>query len=155
MTRFCTSCGQPIEGDTKFCTNCGAPVPPVVPPVEPQPQPQPQQPYYEPQPQQPYYESQPQQPYYEPEPQPEIQQPVGDKPGNLLPLSIVTTIICCWPLGIPAILNAAKVDKLWNNGQYDEARSASKRARTFIILSAVLGFVACIVYAIAILAEDL
>lgn len=148
MTRFCTSCGQPIEGDTKFCTNCGAP---IASPVEPQPQPQPQQPYYEPQPQ----NNEPQQPYYEPNPQPQNQQPVGDKPGNLLPLSIVTTILCCWPMGIPAIINAAKVDKLWDSGQYDEARAASKRARTFIILSAVLGLVASIVYAIAIIAEDL
>ena len=149
-TRFCEHCGQPIVGDTKFCTNCGAPVPP---PVDPQPQ-QPQQPYYEPQPNpQPTYQTE-QQNNFQNDYQP--QQPVGDKPNNMLALSIVTTILCCWPLGIPAILNATKVDKFWNNGQYDEARNASKKAKTFIIISAAVGFVVSILYAIFLIAaEDL
>jgi hypothetical protein len=121
MTRFCTNCGQPIADGVRFCTNCGAPAP-----VE-----QPQPTYS----------------YSEPEPQPVRQQPLTPKPKNHLALSILATIFCCLPFGIPAIVFAAKVDNLWNAGKYQEAEDASRKARTWMLVSIILGAVAVISYA--------
>ena len=131
MTRFCTQCGQPIVGNGSFCTNCGAPVPP------PAADPQPQQQYYNPQ----------------PDPQPQYQQTqqaqqvnIGTKPKSHLALSILVTILCCWPFGIPAIVYSAKVNNRWNEGDAAGAQDASKKAMTWIIVSAILGIVGTVLY---------
>lgn len=119
MTRFCTSCGQPIDDSTKFCTNCGAPIPAA--------EPQPQQQNYEPQ----------------PNPQPQY---IGPRPKNYLALSILATIFCCLPFGIPAIVFSAKVDSYWNTGNYQGSIDASRKARTWMLVSVILGALAIISY---------
>ncbi len=48
---------------------------------------------------------------------------------NYLWQSIVVTILCCWPLGIPAIVYAAKVDSLKATGDMQGALSASSSAK--------------------------
>ncbi len=128
MTRFCTSCGQPLEDGVRFCTNCGAPIP-VEQTTYAQPEPQPQQPYNP-----------------QPEPQPVQQQPVGMKPKNYLVLSILATIFCCLPFGIPAIVFSAKVDSYWNNGNYIGAQEASRKAKTWMLVSVIIGAVILISY---------
>jgi len=50
---------------------------------------------------------------------------------NYLWQSIVVTILCCWPLGIPAIVYAAKVDGLKARGDIQGALSASGSAKTW------------------------
>lgn len=59
--------------------------------------------------------------------------PHGQVPGmpipNYLWQSIVVTILCCWPLGIPAIVYAAKVDGLSSSGDIQGAMSASASAK--------------------------
>jgi hypothetical protein len=50
---------------------------------------------------------------------------------NYLWQSIVVTILCCWPLGIPAIVYAAKVDGLKARGDIQGALSASTSAKTW------------------------
>ena len=140
-TRLCTQCGQAIEGDIKFCTNCGAPVPPAE-------VPQPQQ-AYNPQPNP--------QPQYQ---QPVQQQPIGTKPKSYLVLSILATLLCCLPFGIPAIVFAAKVDSNWNAGRYQEAQDASRKAKTWMLVSVILGalilisYFALIFYGVATMGED-
>ena len=119
-TRFCNQCGQPLDGNSSFCTNCGAPIP---------------------------SESQPQ--YQEPttqEPQPVQQQPVGPKPKNYLALSILATLFCCLPFGIPAIIFSAQVDSNWNAGRYQEARDASRKAKTWMLVSVCVGAFFIIAY---------
>ncbi|MCC8170783.1 MAG: CD225/dispanin family protein, partial [Parabacteroides sp.] len=66
------------------------------------------------------------------------QQPV-EKPDSFLVWSILTTVLCCLPLGIVAIVYSTKVDPLWDKGQYTEAAEAAKNAKTFCILSLVFG----------------
>ena len=124
--RFCRQCGEAIPDNCNFCTNCGAPASAEEPENQPQPDPQPQ---------------------YQ---QPVQQQPVGVKPKNYLAISIIATILCCWPLGIPAIVYAAKVDGLWNGGDYTGAAEASRKAKAWTIASAVTGGVFIILYAILI-----
>jgi uncharacterized membrane protein YvbJ len=140
-TRLCTQCGQAIEGDIKFCTNCGAP---VLPAEDPQPQQA-----YNPQPNP--------QPQYQ---QPVQQQPIGTKPKSYLVLSILATLLCCLPFGIPAIVFAAKVDSNWNAGRYQEAQDASRKAKTWMLVSVILGalilisYFALIFYGVATMGED-
>lgn len=50
---------------------------------------------------------------------------------NYLWQSIVVTIFCCWPLGIPAIVYAAKVDGLKARGDIQGALSASTSAKNW------------------------
>ena len=134
MTRYCSNCGQPIVDDTKFCTNCGAPVPPLA-----EPQPEPQQQYYNQQPQQSYQAS--------PDP--------GEKPNNRLGQAIALAIIFCVPLGIPGIVNAAKVDALWKEGKYEEARSASRKANMWSLIAMGAGILFIFLYIFLIVAEEL
>jgi hypothetical protein len=54
-------------------------------------------------------------------------------PKNYLGWAIFTLLIC-WPFGIPAIVNAVKVDKYWLAGYYDESRRAAKKARNWVLL---------------------
>lgn len=67
----------------------------------------------------------------------------GDIP-NYLWQSIVVTILCCWPLGIPAIIFAAKVDGLKARGEIDAARAASANAKKWTTIALVSGIVVII-----------
>jgi hypothetical protein len=49
--------------------------------------------------------------------------------------SIVVTIFCCWPFGIPAIVNAAKVDGLKARGDYHGAMDAAASAKKWCMIS--------------------
>ena len=77
-----------------------------------------------------------------PEPEPE---PIGQKPDNLLVWSILTTVLCCLPLGIVAIVYSAKVDNLWNMGKYEEAVKAAQNAKLFCLISLGLGVISFII----------
>jgi hypothetical protein len=50
---------------------------------------------------------------------------------NYLWQSIVVTIFCCWPFGIPAIVYSAKVDGLKAGGDLKGARVAAMSARNW------------------------
>ena len=45
----------------------------------------------------------------------------GSKPDNNMLWAILSTLFCCLPLGIVAIINAAKVDGLYRSGDYSGA----------------------------------
>ena len=75
---------------------------------------------------------------------------MAPKPNNYLALSILATIFCCWPFGIPAIVNAARVDKFWREGDNELAEEASKKAKRWTIISAIVGLV---IFAILFLAS--
>ena len=59
-------------------------------------------------------------------------------PDSHLTWAIISTLLCCWPFGIPAIVNAAKVDKYWLAGHYDEAIKASNDAKKWANISAIV-----------------
>lgn len=60
-----------------------------------------------------------------------------DKPNNYMALAIISTILCCMPLGIVSIINAAKVNELYYAGKYDEAITASKNAKKWAMWSII------------------
>jgi len=57
---------------------------------------------------------------------------------NYLWQSIVVTIFCCWPVGIPAIVYAAKVDGLKARGDIQGAMEASANAKKWCWISVAL-----------------
>lgn len=63
------------------------------------------------------------------------------KPSSNLVWGILTTLLCCLPLGIVSIVQAAKVDGLYMAGRYAEAQSASDSARKWAIIAAATGLV--------------
>lgn len=68
------------------------------------------------------------------------------KPDSYLVWAILSTVLCCLPLGIVSIVQAAKVDGLYTSGQYDQARQASESAKKWAIISAVVGLVVVVLY---------
>jgi hypothetical protein len=128
-----------------------------------QPYGQPQQPYGQPgqppaqygqalqsppygQPQQPYG----QQPYSAPQ-MGYLAAPGGVKPNNYLAWSIIS-IFLFWPTGIPAIVNATKVDPAWQMGNAAMAQEHSNKAKMFSMIGTIIGAVYFIVLVVIVLA---
>lgn len=76
-----------------------------------------------------------------PAPMPTPTEPMPPCPQTYLVWAILTTVLCCWPLGIPAIVYAAKVSTRYNQGDYAGAKQASERAAMWTIISIVAGLV--------------
>jgi hypothetical protein len=76
------------------------------------------------------------------------QQTPAVQPSNHLAFAIVATALGCFPFGIPAIVNASKVNRLWNQGQYNEAYAASARAKKWSVTALVLDIVFWVIYII-------
>lgn len=61
-------------------------------------------------------------------------------PKSYLVWAILTTCLCCLPFGIYAIVRAAKVEKCYYTGDYENAVKASQDAKKYSIIAAILGF---------------
>lgn len=77
-----------------------------------------------------------------------IPEPPQIKPGNNLVWAILTTIFCCLPFGIVAIVYASKVDGLWAAGDYAGAYYSAGKAKNWSIIAAACGALGIIVYVI-------
>ena len=55
-------------------------------------------------------------------------EPAAEPPPSNLVLALVGLLLF-WPLGIPALVQAARVNPQWSAGEEDAAREASERAR--------------------------
>lgn len=67
-----------------------------------------------------------------------------EKPVNWVPylvLSIISTICCCLPFGIVGIVFATKINGAVSAGNMEEARSAAKKAKIWIIVAFAVGFI--------------
>ncbi|MCH5178596.1 MAG: CD225/dispanin family protein [Prevotellaceae bacterium] len=77
------------------------------------------------------------------------------KPDNFLLWAVLSTVLCCLPFGIVAIVYANKVDQLWYAGKYNEAEEALKKAKiwTFVtvgvgVVSTILSFLVMFIFGI-------
>lgn len=116
-------------------------------------QPQYQQPQYA----QPQYQ-QPQPQYQQPQyAQPQYAQPQSAQPqygyGNMPPRpdnnmvwAILSTILCCLPLGVVAIVKASNVNSLYDRGDYAGAEAAAKGAKSWAMWSAILAVIGWVLY---------
>ncbi len=75
------------------------------------------------------------------EPVAERQAPSRPCPPTYLVWAILTTLLCCTPFGIAAIVYATQVKRYYKQGDYSKARKASERAALWVILAFVLGLI--------------
>lgn len=61
-------------------------------------------------------------------------------PNYLIP-SIIALLCCAWPLAIPALVFSVKANSAKNSGDVQTALVNARRARLWIILSAIVGIV--------------
>ena len=59
--------------------------------------------------------------------------------------SILVTLCCCMPFGIPAIVYASRIDNLMRMGQYTEAQECSRKAKMWCWISFGIGIPANII----------
>jgi heme/copper-type cytochrome/quinol oxidase subunit 2 len=76
------------------------------------------------------------------------QPPAASPPPNYLVWAILSTVLCCLPLGIASIVFAAQVNGKWASGDYAGAQESSRKAKQFAIWSAIAGIVVGILYVI-------
>jgi len=67
-------------------------------------------------------------------------------PKTYLIESIIATIICCIPLGIPAIIYATQVERKFYMGDKIGAEASSKNAKKWIIIAIVGSVIAYLLY---------
>lgn len=63
---------------------------------------------------------------------PEISEPNIQRPKTWLTEAILVTLFCCLPFGVVAIVNASRIDSLYNSGRYSESIRASDQAKTWV-----------------------
>ena len=67
---------------------------------------------------------------------------------NYLVFAILTTVLCCLPAGIPAIVYAAQVNGKLQAGDIAGATLASKNAKMWCWIAFGAGLVVCVLYAL-------
>ncbi len=77
------------------------------------------------------------------------------RPDNYLVWAILSTVLCCIPFGIVAIVKSTKVDTLWNDGRYDEAVQSAQDAKKWAIIAAVVCVIYLLILVIAAIAGEL
>lgn len=71
--------------------------------------------------------------------------PAGSQPppSNLV-WAILTTVLCCVPLGIVSIVFSTQVNGKWAAGDYAGAQESSRKARLWAIIAGVVGLVSLV-----------
>lgn len=80
----------------------------------------------------------------------------NQRPDNHMVWAILSTIFCCLPVGIVAIINSAKVDSLWRSGDYEAAEEAAANAKKYSKWAAIIGIIGiilCVIVDFALLAN--
>ena len=72
-------------------------------------------------------------------------------PETHLAKSIILTVLCCWPFGIPAIVNAAGVENAFHSGNYNLAVEKSQKAAKWCNTTLVVGIIFWVIYIIVII----
>lgn len=76
----------------------------------------------------------------------------GQAPANYLAQAILTTLFCCLPLGIVAIVKASQVNGLWQGGQREAAYKASAEAKRWAWIAFGVGLGVIALYTVFIIA---
>lgn len=75
---------------------------------------------------------------------------IPPKPDNNLFWAIASTVCCCVPLGIVAIVKSTEVNSHYYAGRYAEAIEAAESAKKWAIWAAVAGIIVSSVYGVAV-----
>ena len=71
-----------------------------------------------------------------------------EKPTNFLVWTILSTIFCNLPVGIVSFVYASKVDELYYNKRYEQAKDAALKAKIYCWIAFVLGVLTYLIYII-------
>ena len=75
----------------------------------------------------------------------------GTPPNNNLGLAILG-LLCCWPIGIPAVVFAAQVNGKWASGDHAGAVESAAKAKKFGMIALILGIIGTVLYIILMMA---
>ncbi|MCU0268072.1 MAG: CD225/dispanin family protein [Acidimicrobiales bacterium] len=75
--------------------------------------------------------------------------PPFPKPPTHLAWAVLSMLLCCVPLGIVAVVHAARVDTKWAAGDWIGAAESSLRARTWAQCALFAGIVVVFLYQLA------
>jgi hypothetical protein len=76
----------------------------------------------------------------------------GYPPPNYLVWAILSTVLCCLPLGIASIVFSTQVNSKWSVGDVSGAHDASGKAKRFALWGTIAGVVINVGVAIAVAA---
>ena len=65
--------------------------------------------------------------------------PASVKPDNYMLWAVLSTLCCCFPVGVYSIILASKVNPLYEAGHYHEAQSMANNAKKWVLVSAAIG----------------
>ena len=85
-------------------------------------------------------------------PSPGVLQPPAVYVPNYLVFSILTTVLCCLPTGIPAIIYSAQVNGKLQAGDIAGAQVASRNAKMWCWISFGLGLAFTLIYGLVVVA---
>lgn len=71
---------------------------------------------------------------------------LGTPPDNNLVWAILSTVLCCLPTGIYAIVKASEVNSKWQAGDVEGAKKSAEEAKKWAIYGAVAGGIGIILY---------
>src|SRR5262245_52654785 len=74
----------------------------------------------------------------------------GQSVPNYLVQAILTTVFCCLPFGIVAIVYAAQVNSKLAGGDLQGAMETSSKAKTWTLVAFLCGLVPALFYAVAV-----
>ena len=80
------------------------------------------------------------------------QSPVGPPPDNYLVWAILSTVLCCLPLGIASIVFSNQVNSKWSMGDAAGAHESARKAKNFAIASAAVSLVLAALYVVLVVA---
>lgn len=69
----------------------------------------------------------------------------SDRPESYMVCSILTFLLCCWPLGLVALICSCNVHYAYSSGRYKDAIESSQNARKLNIASFAIGIVLWII----------
>lgn len=74
--------------------------------------------------------------------------PPSAPPPNYLVWAILSTVLCCLPLGIASIVFSTQVNTKWAQGDQAGAHESARKAKQFAIWSAIAGLVVAVLYGV-------
>ncbi len=81
-------------------------------------------------------------------------QAYGPAPDNYLVWAILSTLFCCLPFGIVAIVKSTQVNNLWQQGRTTEAQQAAASAKQWAWISAGVGIAVSVVYFLVVVSVE-
>lgn len=82
----------------------------------------------------------------------ELNQPTDQMPNDFLPWAILSTIFCCLPFGVVAIIRSTQVNSYWSRGLHKEAYEAAASARRWTWWSVGIALAGWVIYFVIVVA---